>query len=181
MGVLAAGCPQWPMDSTAITVVTTASDPSYAIFHLAQSSISKPIPATIRYPYGAGFVVLQLLTAGSVLRRVAGQRVLSLISFDVVPFEVSPQSVQLMMNRSPTAWNVTLVNNDGVTKQPDTQASVDHSKGTNCTVSLKPDYGTITSAVDVDTDGHLLVTNSTSIMVYIEPGQAVTISLTVRT
>ena len=49
----------------------------------------------------------------------------------------------MMVNRGPRGWNVTLVNNHGVVKQPGVAASVDRDQKLTAELSLKPGSGKI--------------------------------------
>ena len=55
-------------------------------------------------------------------------------------------ALQLLVNRVPSGWLVTLVNNDGVTKQPAAAAIVDASKAHSVTITLQPGWGAVRSA-----------------------------------
>ena len=54
--------------------------------------------------------------------------------------------LQVLLNRSPEGWNVTLINNHGVVKQPGTAETVDARQARAATVVLRPGFGVVVAA-----------------------------------
>jgi hypothetical protein len=87
------------------------------------------------------------------------------VTEDVNPFSLSGGSIQSLLNRRATGWNVTLINNLGVTKLcgvnngavpehcgPDI---IDPSKAQTITVTLKPEHARLLGNLSVDATEHV--------------------------
>ena len=103
------------------------------------------------------------------------------VTDDINPFSLSGGSIQSLLNRRETGWNVTLINNLGVTKlcginngalpkhcSPDI---IDPSKSQTITVTLKPEHARLLGNLSVDATEHVtgnvlkIVQNSVTVTV----------------
>lgn len=118
---------------------------------------SEALGATIS-PAGAGAAVVLLdygaASAGAASGFGVAAHLLARIANDTAPLRLasnvttdgSSGGVQLLTNRLPWGWVATLINNNGVTKQPNSAAMVDASQGRAVTITLAAREGAIASA-----------------------------------
>ena len=122
-----------------------------------------PLPMALRNPLGRGTVVTVLLEDAPALAEFGVlSHLLARLSADVLPFEVLSaeaggtdllgDQLEMMLARASTSWQVTLVNNHGVSKRLREPAVIDASKRVAGVLRLKSGYGTITKAL-VATEG----------------------------
>lgn len=149
------GCPTWVCEGKSDGLVRLVSSmTSSAALLEATLSNGSTVPVAIKNTVGDGAVVTLLLEDAELLKRYGMQEhLLSRLADDVLPFEIVganghdllPQ-MEMMLARSSTGWQVSLVNNNGVTKTPGGAAHVDASHDLAVELRLKPAYGTVASA-----------------------------------
>lgn len=147
------------------------------------------------HSFGSGSVVLLLgLNASSALADVSSgglgvvSHLLSRISNDTSPIVVNCNGcradgtgLQVLTSRSPGGWNVTLINDLGITKEPATPVVVDTSKTINTTIGIRMGFGNLIAAwKTTDAQFALLPMNEGSVPVEIAPGDVVTLGLDVE-
>ena len=160
------GCPAWsapgaglPVGLYGVVNATTAQP----VFELQSPGGATAACAVLSMPGGGGAgggsgSVLTLLTASSSIALAPGglglaPHLLGRLQDDLLPVALADAAsgnasaaLQLLVNRVPSGWLVTLVNNDGVTKQPAAAAIVDASKAHSVTITLQPGWGAVRSA-----------------------------------
>ena len=139
--------------------------PAYA---LSPSSPATPLleqlpggeTVALVHAYGAGSVVLLLgLNASSALASISAgglgvvDHLLSRISNDTSPVAVrcggckaDGTGLQVLSSRSPGGWNITLINDLGVTKEPGTAAVTNPALALNVGLSFRPGFGALAAA-----------------------------------
>jgi hypothetical protein len=113
------------------------------------------------------------------------EHLLSRLAEDVLPFEVVgtqgrdllPQ-MEMILARSSTGWQVTLVNNNGITKTPSGAAHVDASHDLAVVLRLKPAYGTVGSAAVATAPLSALKVTQNSVRLTVGAGDLVVVVLT---
>ena len=196
------GCPSWqsgcpqpypppPPPSRGLTGVRkpgTATTVLQATAAAAGKDTAPSFPVVLRNSVGNGTFVTVLLEDDVALGGLGIlPHLLSRVAEDVLPFEVVAvgtganmlaTQVEMLLARRPSGWQVTLVNNFGVVKQPDTAAVVDPSKRLSATVRMKPGYGNVASAALVTaTSTTLLAVNNNSATVVVEAGDLAVINI----
>ena len=156
--------------STSATTVIEASDHD-----------GKAFPVVLRNRIGTGTVLTVLLEDDVALGALALlPHLLSRMASDVLPFEVVDvesgadmlaTKLEMLLARRHSGWQVTLVNNFGVTKQPGAAATVDPSKRVRAVLRLKRAYGAATAVTLVAADGATpLIVSNNSVTVEVEAG-----------
>lgn len=150
------GCPSWSslsMNIYSVEGITTA-EPLF----LLNSGDGKSAPCGVLNSPGEGkgsVVTLLVDSTNSALSQSGlglAEHLLERLTDDVNPVTLYTNSssgepgVQLLINRGLTGWLLTLINNNGVVKQPNLVERVDPSQGLNVLVSLKPSFGTVVSS-----------------------------------
>jgi hypothetical protein len=186
------GCPSWlsrcpqppfpppapaPLGLTSLEKRTTAT----TLLQASCANSSTLFPVVLRNSVGKGTCLTVLLENDAQLRDFGIlPHLLSRIALDVLPFEVMDVSsdndllstkLQLLLSRRASGWQATLVNNNGVTKQPNTAAVVDLSQRLSARVRLKRAYGSVASATVVTPVGEMaLSVRNNTITVTVEAG-----------
>jgi hypothetical protein len=176
------GCPWWlstppapvpPSNVSQIQQLGSASVLLSASYNPPQASSGRvhhggavALPIALRNRVGAGTVVTVLLEQAAALKELGVlQYLLSRLSADVLPFDVLSASagtdllgsrLEMMLARASDSWQVTLINNAGVSKRPRRPAVVDPSKRVECLLRLKPGYGTVKRAALATEGGRAL-------------------------
>ncbi len=151
------GCPQWP-SSQEVTVFDATPTTAQALLQLQLKDGSARIGATLNI-VGKGVVVTLLspMTAdigGSSFGITA--HLIDRIVNDTAPFTVASNTkevnggLQVLTNRLENGWVLTIINNNGVVKQPETAEVIDERQTRTATISLRPQYGTIQSVSATD-------------------------------
>jgi hypothetical protein len=146
-------------------------------------------------PNGGSVIVLLSSEASAVLSSGTGfgvaAHLLARVSNDTFPFSVACAAagtssaatslrvapgapncgVSVAANRGPAGWNVTLINNHGVTKDPGTPVVVDPSAAVDVVLSLRSGYGSISAAWQT-TDWLVkpVKVDGNSLSVHLDPG-----------
>ena len=157
------GCPAWPpggglaVELFGVAGATTAL-PLLQVENGATGAAAAC--AVLSSPGGGSGSVLTLLAA-STSAALAQQglglapHLLGRLGDDTAPVAVqtnataapqAPGGVQLLVNRLPRGWLLTLINNAGVTKQPHTAQEVDATQGRHVTLTLREGFGAVASA-----------------------------------
>ena len=145
----------------------------------------------LRNSIGNGTVVTVLLEDYQTLDALGIlPHLLARLAADVLPFEVIDANsgenlllskLEMLLARRSTGWQVTIVNNHGVTKQPNSAAVVDASQRQVASVRLKPALGVVASATltttTVAVSKQLAVTNN-SVSIAVEAGELVVLRFT---
>ena len=86
--------------------------------------------------------------------------------------------MQILTARTAGGWNVTLINDLGVTKEPSTPVVVDQSKSLTVSMSFREGFGSL-SAVWETTDGiiRVLPVENGTVNLVIEPGEVRVVGL----
>jgi hypothetical protein len=199
------GCPNWasgchdhppaPLGLTLsgnTTSATTLLEASTATpEQQQQGSSAEAFPVALRNSIGNGTVVTVLLEDYQTLDALGIlPHLLARLAADVLPFEVIDANsgenlllskLEMLLARRSTGWQVTIVNNHGVTKQPNSAAVVDASQRQVASVRLKPALGVVASATltttTVAVSKQLAVTNN-SVSVAVEAGELVVLRFT---
>lgn len=112
------------------------------------------------HAWGAGSVVLLLgLNASTALNGVGAgglgvvDHLLARVANDTAPValqcggcDAGGTGLQVLSSRSPGGWNVTLINDLGVTKEPATPTVEDAARAVSAVISLRPGFGTLAAA-----------------------------------
>jgi len=157
------GCPSWPAPGGglpqsvfALSAPTTAQPLLEARGPGGNATCAVLSPADAAS--GAGAVVTLLFSAPAAALAEAGlglaAHLLQRLADDLAPLAVSTNvtaageagGVQLLLSRTPAGWLATLINDDGVTKQPGEAAVVDASRGRAVTLTLRPGWGAVAAA-----------------------------------
>jgi len=150
------GCPSW--SSLSINVYAVEGVTSAEPILLLNSADGKSTPCgVLNAPGGGQGSVLTLLvdSTNSALSQSGlglAEHLLDRLADDTVPVSLYTNAstgqpgVQLLINRALTGWLVTLINNNGVVKQPSYAEQYDSSKGLSVLVSLKAIFGSVASA-----------------------------------
>lgn len=150
--------------------LTTSGNGSAAVLltlDVVNGTAVTPQPAAVRNAVGAGAVVTLLGLRSDVALGTLGVagHLLARLADDTLPVDVVCSSsassggtgtvdddgapscgLQVLLNRGPGGWNVTLVNNHGVVKQPNATAAVDASQLRVVDVALRPGWGALAAA-----------------------------------
>lgn len=164
------GCPAWAppgQAGVATNVTPSALTTAVALITLTLSNSSTVTAATIN-AVGNGIVVVQLFTYGGVdvdagsesglnltahfLDRIANDTQPVLVSSNVST-DGSSGGVSLFQNRIATGWRLTVINSNGVVKQPNSTAVIDGAQGRNVSLTLRSSAGTVKSAWAADGGG----------------------------
>jgi hypothetical protein len=162
------GCPAWaPPGAGGVPVALTPAalvGAGAPLLELTLADGSAALGAT-RAPAGAGAVVVVLAAGAAFSSTDAGglgvaAHVLARIAGDTAPAVATSNvtgdvggGVQLLLNRLPWGWVATLINNNGVVKQPNAPPTVDASAGRAVTLSLAAREGVVASAWVADGGG----------------------------
>ena len=162
----------------------------------ATATPTRTYPAVIRNPIGNGSVLTFLIDDLAANDRLGlHEHVLTRLSDDVTPFTLVVVSggktvvadgrgrVSMSIARAPAGWQVTLVNNLGVTKQPSLPARTDASAAVEVILRLKPEYGQIDVAevlTEVSTRPLPVADGSGDVHVRIGAGDLVVLNVTIR-
>eukprot|EP01052_Picozoa_sp_SAG31_P010194 SAG31_NODE_550_length_14214_cov_3.054269_6_plen_477_part_00 len=192
------GCPSWtdqcpspppppaPLGLT-LSRLTTAHN-----VMLATTTDGKPTPVVLRNTIGTGTVITVLLEDNDALDELKViPHLLSRMASDLLPFQVLSadnttnlleSKLQLLLARRSVGWQLTLVNNNGVTKQPSQAAVVDPSQRVIARIQLKPGYGTVVGASRVSAHGEtrLKVSDKNEVTVEVEAGDLTVVRITVE-
>jgi hypothetical protein len=145
-------------------------------------------PVVLRNSVGKGTVLTVLLEND---RALGGldilPHLLARVAADVLPFEVVEVDtgadmlatrLEMLLARRGAGWQVTLVNNFGVIKQPESAAVVDPSKRVSAVVRMKAAYGVVARAMDVTPTGSTaLAVSNNSVTITIEAGDLVVLAV----
>jgi hypothetical protein len=148
-------------------------------------------PVALRNSIGDGTVVTVLLEDHLALDALGIlPHLLARLASDVLPFEVVDSTgtnmlidkLEMLLARRSTGWQVTIVNNNGVTKQPNAAAVVDASQRQVAMVTLKPAFGIVKSVTLTTTaapgETRTLVVSKNSVSVTVESGDLVVLRFT---
>jgi hypothetical protein len=191
------GCPTWRpplLPAQPVPNATLIGDLGTATVLLSGESArdgDPPLPMALRNPLGRGTVVTVLLEdAPALVEFGVLSHLLARLSADVLPFEVLSATtggldllgdrLEMMLARASTSWQVTLVNNLGVLKQPREPAVIDASQRVAGLLRLKPKYGRITKALVATEGGRALVVNNNSLAFSVEAGGVVVLDVFVN-
>lgn len=88
--------------------------------------------------------------------------------------------LEMLLARRSTGWQVTIVSNNGITKQPNAAAVVDASQRQVAIVTLKAAFGIVKSATLTTTPGETqtLTVSKNSVSVTVESGELVVLRFT---
>ena len=149
------GCPVWPTN-TMVQTLNRSESQVQVVVTAATATPTRTYPAVIRNLIGNGSVLTFLIDDLAANDRLGlHEHVLTRLSDDVTPFTLVVVSggktvvadgrgrVSMSIARAPAGWQVTLVNNLGVTKQPSLPARTDASAAVEVILRLKPEYGQI--------------------------------------
>ena len=109
---------------------------------------------------GSGTVILLLASSAAFLSDSppggslgVASHLLQRLQEDVAPFDVnatradgSPVQLQVLTNRTPRGWLLTLINNNGITKAPGTPTVTDASAACTASIFLRSGWGVLASA-----------------------------------
>ena len=182
------GCPAWgeetPLPPQPLGLRRAAQTTTASVLLEAVTENGTTVPLVLKNSYGMGYALTFLLEDASVIERFGiFEHILSRLSKDVLPFELSNaqgdnmlSQLEMVLGRTSTGWQVTIVNNNGVTKQPSAAAIVDRSKRLTTIVRLKQGYGKISRA-SLATAGNALlpVAADGSVQVMVEAGDLVVV------
>jgi hypothetical protein len=150
------GCPSWSSITMNVfgTQGITSAKPLLVL--IDKSGNSTPCALLNSHGEGKGNVVTLLVDSTSVALSESGlglaKHLLQRLTDEIVPVSLftnitsGEPGVELLINRAPTGWLLTLINNNGVTKQPNSEQKIDSSQDINVLVSLKSSFGVVTSA-----------------------------------
>jgi hypothetical protein len=136
------------------------------------------VPIALKHNVGSGCVITLLLESATVLERFGIiEHLLKRLATDILPFELVDsrgddmlQQLEMALGRTSKGWQVTIVNNNGVSKQPAAMAQIDGSKRLVTMLRLKEAYGTVSSATLATKNGLPLVVANNSMRVVVEVG-----------
>ena len=203
--VVSNGCPNWASgchDHPPTPLGLTLSANATSATTLLQASTALPpgqqrvapenvFPVALRNSIGDGTVVTVLLEDHLALDALGIlPHLLARLASDVLPFEVVDSTgtnllidkLEMLLARRSTGWQVTIVNNNGVTKQPNAAAVVDASQRQVAMVTLKPAFGIVKSVTLTTTaapgETRTLVVSKNSVSVTVESGDLVVLRFT---
>ena len=126
----------------------------------------KRLPAVVSTNVGSGKLVTVVPPVARDLDDVGIlDWVLDNVTDAVTPFKVEGGQVQLLLNRRPAGWNITFVNNLGITKECNWQKTpactpdlVDPTKAQTVKVTLKPEYAELMGVLSGVAEEHVTST-----------------------
>lgn len=162
------GCPAWAQSKPGVPngTLPLALVPAELVgagaplFTLSLFNGSSVLAAT-RTPVGEGTVIVMLASGGAVMSAsveggfgLAAHFLIDRIGHETAPFTVTSNvtndlsggGTQLLLNRLPWGWIATLINNNGVIKQPNATAITDPSQGRTVSLALAAREGMIVNA-----------------------------------
>eukprot|EP01116_Phalansterium_solitarium_P022442 TRINITY_DN7415_c0_g1_i1.p1 TRINITY_DN7415_c0_g1~~TRINITY_DN7415_c0_g1_i1.p1 ORF type:complete len:750 (-),score=225.23 TRINITY_DN7415_c0_g1_i1:141-2390(-) len=152
----AIGCPMWTNGAVSVGTTAVTFDPEQPATTLLEFETpdGQAVPAAVLSSYGSGRVLLLLADDAVTLACGPGgfgvmSHLLDRIENDTWPLVVESNTgepnggVQVLANRNVAGWNVTLINNHGVVKQPGQPPVIDPSQARTVTVTLKSNFGTV--------------------------------------
>ena len=161
--------------------------PATVVLQATSADGKTTLPVVLRHNIGAGTIITVLQEDDGALYALGIlPHLLSRIASDVLPFEVVddggadllPTKLELLTARRASGWQVTLVNNNGVTKQPSSATVLDPSQRLSANVRLKRAYGVVASAMVVTgTVNTTLSTSNNTITVIVEAGDLVVLNI----
>ena len=161
------GCPAWSSgggggggngSSVSLFGVTGATTARPLLQVESAAGASAPA-AVLSAPGGGAGSVLTLLAAQAPLAQAGlglAPHLLQRLGEDTLPLTLATNAsgggggggsggVQLLLNRLPHGWLATLVNNNGVTKQPGEAQRIDATQGLHVTLTMRPEWGAISA------------------------------------
>eukprot|EP01043_Picozoa_sp_COSAG02_P037437 COSAG02_NODE_2807_length_7985_cov_659.432412_8_plen_639_part_00 len=191
------GCPTWrppPHPAQPVPNATLIDTLGTATVLLSGESAhgDSPLPVALRNPLDRGTVVTMLLEdAPALVEFGVLSHLLARLSADVSPFEVLSAAtggldllgdrLEMMLARASTSWQVTLVNNLGVSKPQREPVVIDASQRVVGLLRMKSRYGTITKASVATEGGRALVVHSGNTLAFtVEPGGVVVLDVFVK-
>jgi len=180
------GCPAWAPPGAggvpAALAPAALAGAGAPLFELTLADGSRALGAT-RAPAGAGAVVV-LLADGAALWGAGGlglaAHLLARVADDTAPAVAATNvtadagaGVQVLLNRLPWGWVATVINNNGVVKQPDAAPTVDAGEGRAVALTLAAREGAVASAWAADGGGArapLAVEAGTTVRFEVEAG-----------
>ena len=189
------GCPTWrpalppPQPVPNATLVDALDTATVLLSGESAHGGEPPLPMALRNPLGRGTVVTVLLEDAPALAEFGVlSHLLARLSADVLPFEVLSaeaggtdllgDQLEMMLARASTSWQVTLVNNHGVSKRLREPAVIDASKRVAGVLRLKSGYGTVTKALVATEGGRALAVSGGSTLAFtVEAGAVVVLDV----
>lgn len=155
-------CPAWTNHSTPLELTSASLSTAQPLMRMTFENQSQATSATVNQ-YGKGRVVV-LLAPGSFANGGASlgitSHLLSRFSQETSPVTLKSNvssdtwgGVEVQMNRLPTQWVVTLVNNHGIVKQANSPPSINWHEGRRVNVALQGGMGTLVAAWQRDGGG----------------------------